>query len=257
MNALSVLVVDDEPLARRRLFRLLHRLDWIRRIDEAVDVRDAREQLDSAQPDILLLDIQMPGGNGFDLLEGIDQPPVVVFVTAFDHHALQAFEANAIDYLTKPVEPGRFAQAMTRARQAAEQRTQTERIQELQEAIAALKRSVGQQTRRVADLWVKHRGEHLRLAADTITRIQAERDYTRLHVDGADYLYPDNLSTIERRLDPEAFMRVHRSTIVRCESVTRIRGTAFSTLVLVMSDGAEVRVGRTYTTAVRARLMND
>ena len=139
MNEMSVLVVDDEPLARRRLTRMLGKMEWVCRIDEAGDVAQACQRADEHRPDILLLDIQMPGGTGFEVLERLAHaPPAVVFVTAFDHHALRAFEANAIDYVTKPVEPGRFQMAMTRARHAAASRSQDDRIAELRETVTSL-----------------------------------------------------------------------------------------------------------------------
>ncbi|CAG0998709.1 partial Transcriptional regulatory protein BtsR, partial [Anaerolineae bacterium] len=132
MTGLAVLVVDDEPLARRRLVRLLGKLDWVGRIEQAADVAEARLKVLELQPDILLLDILMPGGSGFDVLQQLGpEPPIVIFVTAFDHHALRAFEANAVDYLTKPIEPGRFGLAMDRARAAIDTRHQADRIAEL------------------------------------------------------------------------------------------------------------------------------
>lgn len=256
MSDARVLVVDDEPLARRRLVRMLGEVDWVGRIDEAGDVREASRQLATLRPDVLLLDIQMPGGSGFDVLALSEHmPPAVVFVTAFDHHALQAFEARAIDYLTKPIEPGRFAVAMARARQAVAARGQSERIAELQETVSALRHALAGQAPRREDFWVKRRDEFIRIAMGDVIRFQAERDYVRIHVPGADYLYQDQLSAIEQRLDPDDFLRIHRSSIVRCGAVTRIKPAAFSSLVVVLVDGAELRVGRTYTATVRRRFM--
>lgn len=152
MSELTILVVDDEPLARRRLLRLLAKMEWVGRIEEAADAREARRAAEQTQPDILLLDIQLPGGSGFDVLESLGpEPPVVVFVTAFDHHALRAFEANAVDYVTKPIEPGRFARALERARIAAGARLQADRVAELQEMIASLKRTLTEQPKKSTD----------------------------------------------------------------------------------------------------------
>lgn len=255
MTGFSVLVVDDEPLARRRLVRLLGRLDWVGHIEQAGDVAEAHRKTLELQPDILLLDILMPGGSGFDVLEQLGpEPPIVVFVTAFDHHALRAFEANAVDYLTKPVEPGRFEQAMERAKAAVAARNQTDRIAELQETIAALKRALREQPKQNQEFWVKVRGEHIRVTEDRITRIQAERDYVRIHVDGAEYLYHETLTALEQRLCPEDFMRIHRSAIVRRNAIARIKQAPFAAMVAVMKDGTEVRIGRTYATVVRNQL---
>ncbi|QSA99002.1 response regulator transcription factor [Methylococcus sp. EFPC2] len=255
MTGLTVLVVDDEPLARRRLVRLLGKLDWIGRIEQAADVIEARLKTLQLQPDILLLDILMPGGSGFDVLEQLGpEPPIVVFVTAFDHHALRAFEANAVDYLTKPIEPGRFGLAMERAKSAVAARNQTDRIAELQETIAALKRALCSQTKQNHEFWVKVRGEHIRITQDHITRIQAERDYVRIHVKGTEYLYHETLTALEQRLNPEDFIRVHRSAIVRRNAIARIKKAPFAAMIAVMKDGAEVRIGRTYATVVRNQL---
>lgn len=258
MTSLSVLVVDDEPLARRRIVRLLNRLDWVDRIEEAGDVDSAYASVAACSPDIMLLDIQMPGGDGFELLSRLSHAaPVVVFVTAFDHHALRAFEASAVDYITKPVEPGRFSQAMAKAQAAAGNRRQVDRIAELQEMVASLKRELIVQTRRPTEFWVKNQGEFLRVRPEDIVRFQADRDYVRLHVHNADYLYQESLSSLERRLDPAEFVRVHRGTIVRRGAITRVRPGPFASLIIVLRDGTEVRVGRTYTAAIRASLTSE
>lgn len=256
MTGMSVLVVDDEPLARRRLVRMLAKMDWVERIEEAGNVEQACQRAQERQPDILLLDIQMPGGTGFEVLERLaETPSAVVFVTAFDHHALRAFESNAIDYVTKPIEPGRFAKAMARARDTANSCSQADRIAELQETVASLKQALNSNERRSRDFWVKAQGEFLRLAPENILWFGAERDYVRIHVHGADYLYQENLASLERRLDADDFLRIHRSTIVRITAIVRIKSAPFAALIAVLSDGTEVRVGRTYTSTVRARLM--
>lgn len=255
MSRCSVLVVDDEPLARRRLVRLLGAMDWVGRVDEAGDVDEACHRAEAQAPDILLLDIQMPGGSGFDVLERLSHaPPAVIFVTAFDHHALRAFEANAVDYVTKPIEPGRFHLAMERARAVAAARMHGDRVAELQETVAALKRALTVQEKREDDFWVKWQGEHLRIAAEQVIRFQADRDYVRIHVRGADYLYQESLASLERRLDPADFTRIHRATIVRRGAIVSIRPASFSALVAVLCDGSEVRVGRTYAAALRATI---
>ncbi|HPT48634.1 MAG TPA: LytTR family DNA-binding domain-containing protein [Accumulibacter sp.] len=256
MTGLTVLVVDDEPLARRRLTRLLGRLNWVERIEQATDVLDACRKTVEIQPDIMLLDIQMPGGSGFDVLERLEsEPPVVVFVTAFDHHALRAFEANAVDYLTKPIEPGRFDQAMARAQSIVGARLQTDRIAELQETIASLKRALREQPRQTGEFWVKIRGEHLRVGLEKIIRFQAERDYVRIHVAGADYLYQETLGSLEQRLDSSEFIRVHRGAIVRIDTIVGIRPAPFAAMIAVLKDGSEIRIGRTYASSVREKLM--
>ena len=263
MKPLNLLVVDDEPLARRRVVRLLRQLPWAGQIEEAAHVQQALACLDRFEAHILLLDIQMPGGSGFDLLAQWAQsarrsgrpgpPPAVVFVTAFDDQACRAFDASAIDYITKPIEPGRFQLALERARQAIELQDGAQRIAELEEALATLRRTAP--PRRPAELWVKTQGHYARIACASITRIQAERDYARIHADGRDYLYNASLSELARQLPAQDFIRIHRSMVVRIDAVRRLGVGAFSSLTLALSDGATVRVGRTYTAGVRARLM--
>jgi two-component system LytT family response regulator/two-component system response regulator AlgR len=256
MNELTILVVDDEPLARRRLLRLLGKMEWVGRIEEAADAAEAKRVAQQARPDILLLDIQMPGGSGFDVLESLGpEPPVVVFVTAFDHHALRAFEANAVDYVTKPIEPGRFARALEHARIAAGARLQADRVAELQETIASLKRTLSERPKKPTEFWVKARGDYLRITSDNVIRFQAERDYVRIHVTGADYLFQESLSSLERRLDGGEFLRIHRGAIVRRGAIIRIKQAPFAALIAVLSDGSEVRVGRTYAPTIRAKLI--
>ncbi|WP_296595683.1 LytTR family DNA-binding domain-containing protein [Phenylobacterium sp.] len=255
MSGLTVLVVDDEPLARRRILRLLAKEEGLGRIEAVGDVAEACRTAETLRPDILLLDIQMPGGDGFQLLDQLAQaPPAVVFVTAFDHHALRAFDADAADYVTKPIEPGRFRAAMARARRLAGLQAREERIAELQETVAALRGALGEQARAPMDFWVRARGEHLRVSADDVVRFQAERDYVRIHVAGANYLHRESLASLERRLDAEAFVRIHRSTIVRRRAVVKVRPGPFAALVAVLADGSEVRVGRTYEAQMRAVL---
>lgn len=255
MTKLSVLVVDDEPLARRRLIRLLSKLDWIDDIGEAGDITQARARIETLKPDILLLDIQMPGGTGFELLDRLGETALsIVFVTAFDHHALRAFDAKAIDYVTKPIEPGRFVQAMERARSAARALGQADRIIELQETLSSLRRDLDSGATRPRDFWVRSGGEYIRLPPETILSFEADRDYVRIQVSGAEYLYQESLASLERRLDPADFWRVHRSAIVRRGAIARVKPAQFSSLVLVLANGAEIRVGRTYANAVRAAL---
>ena len=256
MTQLDVMVVDDEPLARRRVTRLLRKLPWVGVIEEAANVPQALALLGRFEPHVLLLDIQMPGGSGFDLLARWPGPmPVVVFVTAFDDQACRAFDASATDYITKPIEQGRFHLALERARKAVDAHDSVQRIAELEEVIVNLRRAASSQPRGLAELWVKSQGDYVRIASTSITYIQAERDYARIHADGRAYLYSASLSELERKLPAGEFIRIHRSTVVRVDAVTRLGIGAFSSLTVSLDDGSEARVGRTYTAEVRARLM--
>jgi two-component system LytT family response regulator len=255
LSGLTVLVVDDEPLARRRAVRLAQQMPWVEEVGEAGNVAQAAEWLARSPCHIVLLDIRMPGGSGFDLLHHLPDPaPAVVFVTAFSDQALRAFDAHAVDYVTKPIEAGRFQTAMERARAAAEQKQSADRIRELEEVVANLRATEPETRNELGELWVRTGGEYVRIKPECISHISAERDYVRIHADGNSYLYNENLATLERLLPALQFQRIHRSTMVRIDAVERVKGGAFHALIAVLEDGTELRVGRTYTAAIRARL---
>lgn len=255
MTRHSVLIVDDEPLARRRLARLVAQLDDVTLAGEAHDVESAYAQVREQAPDIVLLDIQMPGASGFDLIERLGAAaPAVVFVTAFDHFALRAFDARAADYVTKPVDPGRLAAAIGRALAAARAKGREERIAELDETVATLRAALREQDGGSAGIWVKTRTGHVRIPAGDIVSIQAERDYSRIHVADRSYLLHESLRSLEQRVAPDDFIRIHRSTIVRRDRIAAIRTGPFGALIAALDDGSELRVGRTYAAQVRTML---
>ncbi len=255
MTDFTVLIADDEPLARRRLMRLVAKIDWVKRTETAADVDETCRLANEIQPDILLLDIQMPGGSGFDVLERLAPDiPVVIFVTAFDHYALRAFEANAVDYVTKPIEPGRFNLAMERARLGSNARLHADQLAELQETIAALKHALNVQTQWAKEFWLKVRGDYVRIEVEKIIRLQADRDYVRIYTLDGEYLHHESLRSLQQQLDPAEFMRIHRSSIVRRNRIVRIKQVAFAPQIAMLNDGSEVRIGRTYAAVVRASL---
>lgn len=253
MNATTVLIVDDEPLARRRLERLLAVRSDVKIVGEAGDVQQAVDAVRKLRPELMLLDIHMPGGNGFDVLDALgDATPAIIFVTAFDHYALMAFEQNAVDYVTKPVEEGRLDLALRRALERLG--AGGEQLRELQGTIATLRQALRQAERPTTQFWIKTRIEFVRIGSNRIQRIHADRDYVRLHADGESYLYGESLASLERRLDPAEFIRIHRSVIVRRDAIERLRVAPYASLIAVLSDGAEVRVGRSYARTVKAEL---
>lgn len=252
---MRALIVDDEPLARRRLQRALAQIEGVTVIGEAGNIRDAARMVAANAPDLLLLDIQMPNGSGFDLLDELRDPaPVVVFVTAFDHYAVSAFEARAVDYVLKPVEFARIAAAVERARAALAAQEQGQRLVELQEIVATLRAELAKRDEKALTFWVSSRGETHRIAASDIVWIEAERDYARLHTATRSYLFHESLSSLEQRLDPNSFVRVHRSAIIRRDRVRSYARGAFASLTAVLDNGAEVRVGRTYERQIRHEL---
>lgn len=255
MRTLTALVIDDEPIARRRLARLLCAMDGIEVIGEAGNVAEAVDRVRSLRPDVIFLDVHMPGGSGFDVLDKLDEiTPAIVFVTAFDHYALRAFERSAMDYVTKPVEKARLGKAVARARLAIQTKDDSERVAELKDTITTLRRVLRENQSRSQPFWVKSRGEFIRVAADKVVRIEAERDYVRIFADGQSYLIGESLTSLERRLDAAEFIRVHRSVILRRDAIVRFRQTAYASLTALLSDGSEVRVGRTFAKTVRIEI---
>lgn len=255
MTGLSVLVVDDEPLARRRAVRLVKRFLDASAIIEAGDADEARAALAAHAVDVLLLDIQMPGEDGFSLLESLSHPPpTVIFVTAFGHHALRAFEAQAVDYVTKPIEPGRLQAALRRAQETLEAQASQDQLAELQETLRTLRRDQLARSQAVAEFWVKTHSDYVRVPTTAITRFQSDRGYVQIHAGGETYLHLESLASLERRLDPDEFVRVHRGVIVRKNAIVRVKGAPSSVLFAVLEDGSNVRIGRTYVAAFRSGL---
>lgn len=253
MTLASVLIVDDAPLARRRAIRLLRQFADVGSIDEAGDIVQARRILARKSVDVLLLDIEMPGGDGFELLDGLEElPGAVIFVTASDDRALRGFEVRAVDYITKPVELGRFRIAFGRAVEVVGARAQADRIAELTETVNALRK--GADERSVTELWVKRRGDYFRVPTSDIIRFEADRDYVHIHAGAETHLHHESLASLDRRLNPDEFMRIHRSTIVRKSAIVRIRRGPSASLMAVLADGTEVRVGRTFARTVRSGL---
>lgn len=231
-----VLIVDDEPLAVDRLRHLCAALPDVVVAGEAGDGDTALRMLADTAPDMLLLDIAMPGLSGLEVaqaLEAVARPPAVVFCTAFDQHALAAFEVSAVDYLLKPVSAERLQRAVDRVR---------------------LRPPVAEAVTWLEELWVPHRSEMIRLAIEDVSLIEAERDYVRLHVPGGSFLLHHTMTALEQRLDPERFLRLHRSAIVRADAVIRLRRDEVGTWFAVLIDGTEQRVSRSGLGAARRLL---
>lgn len=254
MASLSVLVIDDEPLARRRVIRVLRQCAELGEIREAGDVAAARAALETRPADILLLDIQMPGEDGFALLETLSSPPpAVIIVTAFHDHALKAFDARAVDYVTKPIVPARLRSAVERATLVVQSRSSQDRIDELLETVRTLRTG---STMRSAEsigteFWVRTRGDVIRVPAERVIRFEAERDYVRIHTAAGTFLHHESLVSLEQRLDANVFVRIHRSAIVLREAIRSLRTAPFAALIAVLADGTEQRVGRTYLARIR------
>jgi len=233
-DPLRVLVVDDEPLAIERLQLLLARIDGIALVGTAPDGEAALRIAEAVRPDLVLLDIAMPGMDGIEVaraLAGSSVDPAVVFITAFDDFAVAAFDVAAVDYLMKPVEGERLSRAVGRAR-------------ELLESGRARGRSAP--SRYVTEFWVPDQQGLIRIAAQDIERITAERDYMRLHVGARSWLIYRTIGKLEEELDPELFIRVHRSVILRRDMIAGLTRDGAGHWAARLRSGGEVRIGRSH-----------
>jgi two-component system response regulator AlgR len=236
---LRTLIVDDEPLAIERLQILCARIAGLSLVGTAADGAGALRLIESLAPDLLLLDIQMPGIDGMAVARALADRasrPAVIFVTAFDQFAVAAFDVSAVDYLLKPVEAERLERAIARIR------TQIEAAQPMPAPPSPW----------IHEFWVPHRAEIVRIAARDIDLIEAERDYMRLHVGPRSFLLHKTITELERRLDPAEFLRLHRSTLVRRDRIARFKHNGSGSWEAQLQDGRWLRVGRSYLANARA-----
>jgi DNA-binding LytR/AlgR family response regulator len=249
---MRVLIVDDEPLARRRLVQLLADCPGVQVVGEAGGGREAIELLGLLRPDVLLLDIEMPAVDGFSVLKAMppERAPAIIFVTAFQDHAVKAFELRATDFVVKPVSGDRLARALDQARIDLAGRHAGERLAFLQARLAELE----SRALVAADpgLWVRIGSDKRRLALTDIRWLEAERDYVRVHMHGHAHLVKALLGDMEQELDSSAFLRVHRSAIVRMDKVRAVLRGRFSAPLLELDDGHRLPVGRKYRDRVMA-----
>lgn len=242
LQTLRTLIVDDEPLAIERLQILAGQQDGVSLVGTASDGASALRMVDALAPDLVLCDIAMPDLNGLEVaaaIDKLDNPPAVIFVTAFDQYAVAAFDVAAVDYLLKPVSPDRLGRALARVREwRASERTNT------------------QKSRWIAEFWVQNRGEMLRIDAGHVDLIEAERDYMRLHVGGRSWLIHQTIKSLEARMNPDQFMRIHRSKMVRREGIVGLKHHGDGAWSVDLGDGGVHRIGRTYLHDVKA-IMQD
>ena len=234
--AIQALVVDDEPLARANLTVLLRRDPQIAGVRECGSGAEAVAEIRNSRPDLVFLDVQMPECDGFDVLElvGLDLPPAVVFVTAYDEYALRAFEAGALDYLMKPFDNSRFELALTRAKE---------------------KIALGRQpAARVGRLVIKSAGEVLFVKLSEIDWIEAADYYACLHVASKTHLLRRTMSELDRDLDPAVFCRIHRSTIVNLDRVRGLKSNEDGDYEVILDGGARLRMSRRYRRQLQSRL---
>ena len=241
-GVLRAMIVDDEPLAIERMQVLCAELDQLQVVGTASDGEAALRLAGKLRPDLLLLDMTMPGMDGLMLarrLGRLDAPPAVIFVTAHEDFAVEAFDLEAVDYVLKPVAVERLERAIDRALMRRERHRQ----------------ATGESDW-LTEFWVPHRSELLRVDAAQVERIDAERDYVRLHVDKGDgqkrsYLLLQTIAGLEGKLDPARFIRIHRSTILRRDRIRGLRHEGLGVWSAELDDGETLRIGRTYLRKVK------
>jgi two-component system LytT family response regulator len=249
---IQVLVADDEAPARQRLIDLLTKDAQIASVAEAADGEAAVEAIEKKRPDLVFLDVQMPELDGMGVIEAIGAAhmPLTVFVTAYDQHAIRAFEANALDYLLKPFSDERFEATMARVKARLDERSIGEFGQRILKMVAASPTT----DRRLDRLVVKSAGTTRFIRAIDIDWIEAAGVYVTLHVGGKELLYRAALNDLAERLDPRRFVRVHRSALVNIESIVQLEPMSHGEFEAVLKNGARTRVSRTYRALLEKRL---
>jgi two-component system LytT family response regulator len=250
---IRVLVADDEIPARQRLIDLLRRDMQVDTISEAADGQTAVEAIQREHPDLLFLDVQMPELDGLAVIDAIGaaEMPLTVFVTAYDQHAIRAFESNALDYLLKPFSDERFEATMTRVKARLDERNMREFGQRVMKMVSAAPQPAD---RRLDRLVVKSGGTTRFIRVIDIDWIEAAGVYVTLHVGGKELLYRAALNELAEKLDPRRFVRVHRSALVNIESILQLEPISHGEFEAVIRNGSRTRVSRTYRAQLEQRL---
>ncbi len=245
-DKIRVLIVDDEPLARRGIRRLMQSESDFEIVGEARNGREAITAIENNTPDLVFLDVQMPLLDGFSLIEKIsaENTPEIVFVTAYDEHAIRAFEINALDYLLKPIDPQRFQKTLERVRRRLIERENEEIERKVVDLLQNLKEA--KQPARLERIAVKERGRVFFVQVDEIDWIAAQGNYVEIHVGQAKHLLRETMDGIESKLDPHKFLRIRRSTIVRIESIKELHPLFGGEHAVILCDGTELSSSRRY-----------
>jgi two-component system, LytTR family, response regulator len=260
--SIRTILVDDEPLATQGLQLRLEAHDDVEIVATASNGREAIRAIKTNKPDLVFLDIQMPGFDGFSVIQGMMdvEPPLFVFVTAYSDHAVRAFEAQAVDYLVKPVDEDRLAATLDRVRQRLTEKRSAEEAERLKEALVEHAPEAAEE---LADggegpsanrfekmINIKDQGQIFRVDVDTIERIDAAGDYMCIQTGDNTLILRETMKDLEKRLDPRRFQRVHRSTIVNLDLVRQVKPHTNGECFLVLDSGAQVKVSRSYRDVV-------
>ena len=239
----SALVVDDEPLARAGLRSMLSAFDWIEVIGEAADGQSAAQTINSLKPELVFLDVQMPGLLGTDVLRQIEHRPFVIFTTAYSQHAVTAFELGAVDYLLKPFGVARLTAALERVRGAIGEPSNVDAIERLSGALGGGP---------ISRLFVRVGNATVLLPVDRVTRLEADGDYVAAHAGGTRHLLHLSLSNLLTRLDPKRFVQVHRAHVVNLDHVRAFKRDGRGNLEAELNDGTRVPVSRARAQELRS-----
>ncbi len=252
---IRVLVADDEVLAREQISDFLKRFDDCELVEVCSDGRQALIAIEQHRPDLVFLDIEMPELSGFDVLQNIRATPLpfVVFVTAYDKYAIQAFEAHALDYLLKPFDFDRFERTLNRAKkQLADLRNG-----ELSEKLLAMLEARKTEPKFLDRLAIKSRGRVIFLKTDEITWVEAAGNYLELHTGKESHLIREPISDFEQRLNPDRFIRIHRSCIVNVECIKELQPGFGGEYLVIMNDGQQLTASRGYRERLQQLLSNE
>ena len=259
---IRTILVDDEPLAIQGLQLRLEKHDDVEIVETCSNGREGIRAIKTHKPDLVFLDIQMPGFDGFSVIQGLMEvePPLFVFVTAYTDHAIRAFEAQAVDYLMKPVEEERLADTLDRVRQRLAERRSAEEAGKLKEVLAEVAPDAVDQVEAGDEahasnryeklINIKDRGQIFRVDVDTIEKIDAAGDYMCIYTGDNTLILRETMKDLEKRLDPRRFQRVHRSTIVNLDLVRQVKPHTNGECFLVLDSGSQVKVSRSYRDVV-------
>ena len=249
---IRVAIVDDEPLARERLRTLLRDDTSTELVAEAGDATTAVSAIVSHRPDLVFLDVQMPGGTGFDVISGVGAAamPRVIFVTAYDRYALRAFEVHALDYLLKPFDRDRFQQALARAKEQVGRAGPGD----LEKRLLALVSELRSGPARIDRFVVKSGGRVFFVRTDEIDWIEAAGNYVKLHVGNESHLIRETMNNVEGRLSPETFVRIHRCHIVNIEQVRELQPWFNGEYVVFLKNGTRLTLSRGYRERLQERV---
>lgn len=252
---LRTLIVDDELLSRRKIRAFLQEHTEFQIVGECADGEEAVAAISTQRPDLLFLDVQMPGRNGFEVLDCLTgkTPPEVIFVTAFDKYAVRAFEVRALDYLLKPFNKARFAEALKRFHERRTHVNGADRKEELKAALQEIQR----ESRDSERILIKSGSRIIFLRKGLIEWVEAQGDYVKLHIGKESHMLRETMTAAAEQLDPNRFVRIHRSRIVNLDHVREIRPLWAGDYSVLMRDGTELIMSRTYRASLQAALRGE